>query len=154
MTFEDSHWIVRVGALEAWVDNVPKDADLASSLKQLIQHDANWLVRLGAALLLASNCKDNVAITQWLSETVLISERLTLEELEKNEFPESPVAIDWLKSHIHHEPDPIVRTKLIEGIANKCKDNSELFDFLCQRTKSDPFVRKYDWEENLCQSAL
>lgn len=154
MTFEDSHWIVRVGALDAWADKVPKDADLVSSLKQLIQYDANWLVRAGAAQLLASNCKDDASVIQWLSETVLTSDGLTLEDLEKDDFPESPAAIDWLKSHIHHEPDPIVRAKLIEGIASKCKDNSELFDLLCQRTKSDPFVRKYDWEENPRQSSL
>ncbi|TAF18518.1 MAG: hypothetical protein EAZ73_17920 [Oscillatoriales cyanobacterium] len=139
------------------------DPETLSWLKQIAQSDDDEDVRQAAVQELARGWKDEPETSPWLKQRAQFDDDkyvrcAAVQELAHG-WKDDPDILPILKQRAQFDDDKYVRCAVrcaaVQELAHGwCKEDSEIFELLCDIAINDPVYRDYDWQISPRQTAL
>ena len=154
----DTHSRVRVTAIKQLAQGYKDHPDTLALLQQSARSDTDSDVRATAIEQLAQGYQDHPDTLALLQQSARSDSdwrvRCTAIEQLAQGYKDHPDTLALLQQSARSDSDSDVRATAIVQLAKGWHDQPWLFEFLCDRTRHDPFERKEDWETNPRQVAL
>jgi HEAT repeat protein len=151
----DKDWHVRQAAVQAIATGWKEEPDTLPLLKKATS-DKDWHVRWTAVQAIATGWKEEPDTLPWLKSATSDENsdvRWTAVQAIATGWKEEPDTLPWLKSATSDENSD-VRWTAVQAIATGWKEEPGIFELLSQIARTDPFIRKHDFQNNPRQTAL